>query len=211
MSKMKLKVSFVIISTLLLHGCTSKNPVQDQVVGGNAFFDALTGTHRIGIIAKQPIYDAIIVKPVLEREKKEPVGFEICAQPPADAMNAISSALSASIDTKEDVASLKASSAYLSSSAAFSFRSQGLSYMRDAKFNNCLLLMNIASDARPPSLYKKIIEQNEAIDIRGAKMIAAELEARAKNSSAFKPSTVSLDDASIKALADLIEKTKPKE
>lgn len=199
-----MKKIILICILISLTSCTSfyNRPVQDQVVGGNAVIDFLSGKERVGIIVKRPSYDSFISKPILNEMWFSHIPLlnslikikrhEICRAPPADAMvSAISSfntAIVASMfDTNKTVTATAAftiAETFANKMQAFSIRTQGIQYMRDILFDNCIIWLNrgnLENDNHDnkKELMDKLMESNKTAVERGKKLISEELILRA--------------------------------
>lgn len=196
-----MKTIGLLVILITFTACTSYHhrPVQDQVVGGISVLDAFTGRDRVGLIAKQAHYDSFISKavptdkwfshiPILNIFSR-PDGYEICRAPPADAMASTASSLAAAISgessTTADAATLKVAATLAESFAnkvkAFSIRTQGLQYIRDVRFDNCVIWQN-RGDLGPQKeavLREKMMTANAAADEIGRELILKELVLRA--------------------------------
>ena len=196
----------ILLLLSILITCTScapsynNRPIQDQVVGGTSILDALTGRDRVGILAKQAHYDIFISKAIpsskwyanvpLLNLAARPDGYEICAAPSADAMASVASSLASAFSVKGKTGSPNSPEVALAGSLAdsfasklkaFSIRTQGLQYMRDVRFNNCMIWQNRGQlgEIEEKYLREELLTANiEAANI-GKELILKELMLRA--------------------------------
>ena len=191
----RISICFILMS---LTACNSyyHRPIQDQAVGGSSILDAITGRDRVGLIAKQAHYDSFISKPTPSKQWfsnipilsifSSPSGYEICRAPPADAMSSTAGSFAAAINIKnENNMSPDAVGALATSFAnkitAFSIRTQGLQYIRDVRFDNCITWQN-RGDLTPEAeqeLRKTLNTSNQTAETLGSKLISEELKLRA--------------------------------
>ncbi len=209
---MKILILSILITCTACTPSYNNRPIQDQVVGGTSLLDAITSRERVGMIAKQAHYDIFISKsvpstkwfvdyPILNLFAR-PDGYEICSAPPADAMSSTASSLAAAISVEGSTAAPGSPEVKLAGSLAdgfankmkaFSIRTQGLQYMRDVRFDNCMIWQNRGNldPTEKKMLRDNLIQSNKNAGEIGKELILRELMLRAATNN-FGVSSVSM-------------------